>query len=86
MTPLADKIPTMTDADLKSLRVNAERLLTEGSATQVTTAQEILPLIDAQLALNAAAPKAATPVKKRAPAKKLAPVTGHQTALPTKAA
>lgn len=86
MTILADKIPTMTDADLKSLRVNAERLLTQGSTVQVATAEEILPLIDAQLALNAAAPKAATTVKKRAPSKKLAPVTGHQTALPTKAA
>lgn len=86
MTPLAEKIPTMTDADLKSLRVNAERLLTDGSALQVTTAEEILPLIDAQLALNAAAPKAATPIKKRAVSKKLPPVTGHQTALPTKAA
>ena len=86
MTPLADKIPAMSDADLKSLRVNAQRLLMQGSALQVNTAEEILPLIDAQLALNAAAPKATTPVKKRAPAKKLAPVTGHQTALPSKAA
>lgn len=86
MTPLAEKIPTMTDADLKSLRVNAARLLTEGSTTQVATAEEILPLIDAQLAVNAAAPKAATPIKKRAVSKKLPPVTGHQTALPTKAA
>lgn len=86
MTPLADKIPAMNDADLKSLRVNAERLLTQGSALQVTTAEEILPLIDAQLLRNAAAPKAAAaPAKKRA-TKKPAPVTGHQTALPSKAA
>ncbi len=85
MTPLAQKIPAMSDADLKSLRINAERLLVQGSAVQVTTAQEILPLIDAQLAANAAAPKPIAPPKPRKP-RRPAPVTGHQTALPPRAA
>ena len=31
MTPLADKITTMTAADLKTLRANAARLLEHGS-------------------------------------------------------
>lgn len=85
MTPLADMIPAMTDADLKSLRTNAERLSAQGSATQAAAAAEILPLIDAEAARRAALPPV-TGVRKRAPAKKkVVPATGHQTALPTKA-
>ncbi|HYD27170.1 hypothetical protein [Brevundimonas sp.] len=86
MTPLADMIPAMSDPDLKALRANAARLSETGSAVQMNTAAEILPLIDAETARRAAAP--ATAVKKpRAPAKKkVVPATGHQTALPSKAA
>ena len=86
MTPLADMIPAMSDPDLKALRVNAARLSDSGSAVQMNTAAEILPLIDSELAARAAAPS--TVVKKpRAPARKKAlPATGHQTALPSKAA
>lgn len=86
MTPLADMIPAMSDADLKALRANAERLSGSGSPTQAATAADILPLIDAETARRAAAPS--TAVKKpRAPAKKkVVPASGHQTALPTKAA
>jgi len=87
MTPLADMIPAMSDPDLKALRANAARLSETGSAVQMNTAAEILPLIDAETARRAA-DKTTTAVKKpRAPAKKkVVPVTGHQTALPTKAA
>ena len=87
MTPLADMIPAMSDPDLKALRANAARLSESGSAVQMNTAAEILPLIDAETARRAA-DKTTTAVKKpRAPAKKkVVPVTGHQTALPTKAA
>lgn len=86
MTPLADMIPAMSDPDLKALRANAARLSEAGTAVQMNTAAEILPLIDAETARRAAAP--ATAVKKpRAPAKKkVVPATGHQTALPSKAA
>ena len=86
MTPLADMIPAMSDPDLKALRANAARLSESGTPTQATAASEILPLIDAETARRSAAP--ATTVKKpRAPAKKKAvPATGHQTALPSKAA
>ena len=86
MTPLADMIPAMSDADLKALRANAERLSGSGSPTQAATAADILPLIDAETTRRAAAPS--TAVKKpRAPAKKkVVPASGHQTALPTKAA
>lgn len=86
MTPLADMIPAMSDPDLKALRANAERLSATGSVSQVNAATEILPLIDAEAARRAALP-ASTVKKTRAPAKKKAvPVTGHQTALPSKAA
>ena len=84
MTTLADKIPTMTDADLNSLRANATRLAETGASTQVMAAADILPVIDSEIARRAALPKAAkAPVKRAAPKKKLPPVTGHQTALPS---
>ncbi|GLK50457.1 hypothetical protein GCM10017620_34310 [Brevundimonas intermedia] len=84
MTTLADKIPAMTDADLNSLRANATRLAETGASTQVMAAADILPIIDAEVARRAALPKAAkAPVKRAAPKKKLPPVTGHQTALPS---
>ena len=86
MTPLADMIPAMSDPDLKALRANAARLSDSGSPTQMTAASEILPLIDAETTRRASAP-AATVKKVRAPAKKkVVPATGHQTALPNKAA
>lgn len=86
MTPLADMIPAMSDPDLKALRLNATRLAETGSPVQQTAAAEILPLIDAETARRASAPS--TTVKKaRAPAKKkVVPASGHQTALPAKAA
>jgi len=86
MTPLADMIPAMSDTDLKALRANAVRLSETGSPAQMTAAAEILPLIDTDLERRAAAPS--TTVKKpRAPAKKkVVPASGHQTALPSKAA
>ena len=86
MTPLADMIPAMSDPDLKALRANAERLSGSGSPTQAAAAADILPLIDAETVRRAAAP-AATAKKPRVPAKKkVVPATGHQTALPGKAA
>lgn len=86
MTPLADMIPAMSDPDLKALRANAARLSDSGSTVQMNSAAEILPLIDDELARRAAAPSTVAK-KPRAPAKKKAvPATGHQTALPSKAA
>jgi len=85
MTPLSDMIPTMTDPDLKALRLNALRLSasTTASLTQIASATDAIPLIDAEIEKRAA-DKTTTAVKKpRAPAKKkVVPATGHQTALP----
>lgn len=85
MTPLAEKLPTMSDADLKALRANAARMVGHGSPVQATIAADIIPLIDDEMVRRAGQPAAAP--KKRAPAKKkVVPASGHQTALPTKAA
>jgi len=90
MTPLADKIPTMSDPDLKALRLNALRLSssTTASPTQIASAAEVIPLIDDEVARRAADKTITTVKKPRAPAKKkVVPASGHQTALPdTKAA
>ena len=53
MTPLADMIPAMTDADLVTLRANAARLVEHGASTQVIAASDILPVIDAEVARRA---------------------------------
>lgn len=83
MSSLAEKLPTMTDPDLATLRVNALRLVETGTVAQVRAADEILPLIQAEIAHRASLPSTAAP-KKRAPAKKkVPPATGHQTALPS---
>lgn len=83
MTPLADMIPAMTDADLVTLRANAARLVEHGASTQVIAASDIIPVIDTEMARRAALPKSEAPARKRAaPKKKPAPATGHQTALP----
>ena len=85
MTPLAEKLPTMSDPDLKALRANATRMSTNGSPVQAANAADIIPLIDAEVVRRAGLPSA--PPKKRAPAKKkVVPASGHQTALSAKTA
>jgi hypothetical protein len=64
---LVDMIPGMTDADLKTLRANAERLVEHGAPAQQAAAAEILPVIAAETATRAAAaPAKKTPVRKAA--------------------
>lgn len=84
MSPLAEKIPLMSDADLWALRVNAQRLVQHGLPPQIAAAAELLPLIDAENARRAALPKAPAMKAARMPRKKSAsPASGHQTALPS---
>jgi hypothetical protein len=84
MTPLAEMVPAMSDADLKALRANAERLADDTSTVRAAAASGIIPVIDAEIARRTALGPMAAP-RKRAPAKKkVVPVTGHQTALPSK--
>lgn len=65
---LAERIPGYDDAELKSLRDNAQRLEQTGTASQQRAAAELLPAIQAELeARLALKPKPAvrkTPVRK----------------------
>ena len=67
---LADLIPTMDDAQLKTLREHAVRIQDGEDPTRQNAAAEILPVIDAELADRAAKnPKPAPkPRAKRKPA------------------
>jgi hypothetical protein len=47
---MAERIPTMADADLVSLQVNASRLQDSGTDKQQRDAAELLPLIAAEIA------------------------------------
>ena len=51
MTPLADRIPTMSDTDLASLRANAAHLAEHGSANQMVAASDVMPVIDTEVPL-----------------------------------
>ena len=44
---LADRIPTLTDAEVINLLTNARRLRDEGEARQKAAAEEILPALEA---------------------------------------
>jgi hypothetical protein len=63
---LADMIPTLTDAALASLRVNAQRLEAAGGRQQ-QQAIEALPLIEAELAVRLARKPPKKAAKPRAP-------------------
>ena len=67
---LADMIPTMDDAQLKTLRENAVRIQDGDDPARQNAAAEILPVIDAEMADRAAKnPKPAPkPRAKRKPA------------------
>lgn len=82
MKPLSEMLPKMSDADLSSLRANAERLIQFGLPGQIAAASEVIPLIDAESARRAALPKPPPALRMRIPKKKVAPVTGRQSALP----
>lgn len=62
---MAARLPTMADADLASLRANALRLFETGSAKQKTQAEELIPLVEAEVqARIAAKPPKKAPVKR----------------------
>lgn len=84
MSPLAEKIPLMSDADLTALRVNAQRLAQHGLPPQIAAAAELLPMIDAEAARRAALPGPHAVKPARAARKRTtSPASGHQTALPS---
>ena len=69
---MADRLPTMSDADLASLHANAKRLETTAATPgQQKAAGEMLPLVEAELAAREAKkpPKPAPKPRKKAAAK-----------------
>lgn len=68
---MSDRLPTMSDKDLQTLKANAERLQTAGVPAQQRAAADLLPLIEAEIAGRPAkAVKAAKPKTTAKPAKK----------------
>jgi hypothetical protein len=65
---IADKLPSMSDKDLTSLRSNAERLRGAGTARQQEQAGSLLPLIDAEI--DARKARAPTPAQRLRRARK----------------
>jgi hypothetical protein len=51
---ISGRIPEMTDAQLTALAANARRLQASGTAQQKTSADALLPVIDAEMARRAA--------------------------------
>lgn len=51
---ISARIPEMTDAQLTALAANARRLQASGTAMQKTSADALLPVIDAEVARRAA--------------------------------
>jgi hypothetical protein len=64
---IAERLPTMVDAELVTLRANALRLEAAGGA-QMAKAAELLPLIDAEIAERLARKPPKAPPKPRAKA------------------
>lgn len=69
-----ERIPGYSDKELATLRANAERLLTTGTAMQRVEAERLMPLVDAELAERksktpAKAPKKTATKPKKAKAK-----------------
>ena len=54
-----DQIPAMTDAQLATLRTNAERLSKDGTAAQKTAAASVLESVNAQIGQRNAAKREA---------------------------
>jgi hypothetical protein len=83
------KLPTMDDAALAILRVNAERLMRVGTSAQQSAAAALMPSIEAELSARSVAKrnkaKSEAPVAKRTPVKR-APAKRGANAKPAAAA
>lgn len=67
---IADRIPQLSDKELETLNANALRLGGAGSANERRQAEELLPLIGAELQARRLARLAAQSAKRRATAKR----------------
>ena len=73
-TDIAERVPAMSDAQLKTFKENVLRLQSDGTDRQKVEAERLLPLITAELAGRKPPPPEPKPatVRKKAPAKKKA--------------
>ena len=77
---IADLIPQMDDKALISLRVNALRIGAGAEGPRQKEAEELIPMIDAEVALRKAAKPKATPApRKKAVSKKKVAVEAEET-------
>jgi len=60
---LRERVPHLSDVELATLNVNAQRLVVAGSALQRAAATDLLPVIEAELSDRRAKKLAATPPK-----------------------
>ncbi len=67
---LRDRVPQMTDVALATLKDNAARLKDQGTTVQRTSATDLLPVVEAEIARRRAEKLAAAPSKTK---KKAAP-------------
>lgn len=67
--PLTDMIPSMTDAELASLKVNALRQIDIGTPERKLAAEGLLPIIEGEMGAREAAKPPPAP---KAPRKKAA--------------
>lgn len=63
--PLTEMIPTMSDADLASLKVNALRQIEVGTPQRKLAAEGLLPIIESELGAREAAKPPPTPKVRR---------------------
>lgn len=64
-TDLRARVPSMTDDALTTLLTNAQRMLASGNAAQKASANDLIPVIEQELA-ERKAKKAAAPARKGA--------------------
>lgn len=69
---LRDRVPGMADDALATLKVNAQRMKETGNAQQRGMAEDLLPVVEAELARRRAEKAASAPTKARGGKKKKA--------------
>lgn len=74
MGDISAKLPDMTDEELKTLNLNAQRIQQTGSQSQKASAVALLPLVMAEIAARKTAKLATqareTPAPRKTPARK----------------
>lgn len=83
---MEDRIPTLSDQELRNLRDNAARLSSYGSGRQQMEAERLLPLIATELGARSASAPPARAKQAAAPKKTKAAAPAKRAAKPAKRA